>query len=76
MGKKVRNVTKNLQHQVGELASILEEIFRGAKHVKSFNAEIGIPVSNINDESLAFKFYYGPNSSQILKKYHKRLKKR
>ncbi|MDB9824653.1 ABC transporter ATP-binding protein/permease [Alphaproteobacteria bacterium] len=39
LGKKVRNVTKNLQHQVGELASILEEIFRGAKHVKSFNAE-------------------------------------
>ncbi|MAV81972.1 MAG: hypothetical protein CMI90_00730 [Pelagibacteraceae bacterium] len=39
LGKKVRNVTKNLQHQVGELASILEEIFKGAKHVKSFNAE-------------------------------------
>ena len=39
LGKKVRNITKNLQHQVGELASILEEIFKGAKHVKSFNAE-------------------------------------
>ncbi|MGY9016998.1 MAG: ABC transporter ATP-binding protein [Alphaproteobacteria bacterium] len=39
LGKKVRNITTNLQHQVGELASILEEIFRGAKHVKSFNAE-------------------------------------
>lgn len=39
--------------------------------IKSFNAELGIPVSNINDESLSFKFYFGPNSSQILKKYHK-----
>ena len=39
LGRKARNITKNLQYQVGELASILEEIFKGAKHVKSFNAE-------------------------------------
>ena len=39
LGRKVRNLTKNLQNQVGELASILEEVFKGAKHVKSFNAE-------------------------------------
>ena len=39
LGKKIRNVTKNLQHQVGNLASILEEIFKGIKNVKSFNAE-------------------------------------
>ena len=44
LGKKVRNITTNLQHQVGELASILEEIFRGAKHVKSFNAEDFTPI--------------------------------
>jgi subfamily B ATP-binding cassette protein MsbA len=39
LGKKIRNVTRNLQHQVGNLASILEEIFKGIKNVKSFNAE-------------------------------------
>ncbi len=39
LGKKIRKVTKNLQHQVGNLASILEETFKGIKNVKSFNAE-------------------------------------
>ena len=39
LGKKIRNVTRNLQHQVGNLASILEETFKGIKNVKSFNAE-------------------------------------
>ncbi len=39
LGKKIRNVTKNLQQQVGNLASSLEETFKGIKNVKSFNAE-------------------------------------
>ena len=39
LGKKIRRVTKNLQEQVGTLASNLEEVFRGIKNVKSFNAE-------------------------------------
>ena len=39
LGRKIRNVTKNLQHQIGNLASNLEEIFKGIKNVKSFNAE-------------------------------------
>jgi len=39
LGRKIRNVTKNLQHQIGNLASSLEEVFKGIKNVKSFNAE-------------------------------------
>ncbi len=39
LGRKIRNVTKNLQHQIGNLASNLEEVFKGIKNVKSFNAE-------------------------------------
>jgi subfamily B ATP-binding cassette protein MsbA len=39
LGKKIRIITKNLQHQIGNLASNLEEIFKGIKNVKSFNAE-------------------------------------
>ena len=49
LGKKIRNVTKNLQHQVGNLASILEEIFKGIKNVKSFNAE-NFETKRINKE--------------------------
>lgn len=49
LGKKIRNVTKNLQHQVGNLASILEEIFKGIKNVKSFNAE-NFEIKRINKE--------------------------
>ena len=49
LGKKIRNVTKNLQHQVGNLASILEEIFKGMKNVKSFNAE-NFETKRINKE--------------------------
>ena len=40
LGRKIRNVTQNLQHQIGNLASNLEEVFKGIRNVKSFNAEI------------------------------------
>ncbi len=49
LGKKIRNVTKNLQHQVGNLASSLEETFKGIKNVKSFNAE-NFEINRINKE--------------------------
>ena len=49
LGKKIRKVTKNLQHQVGNLASILDEIFKGIKNVKSFNAE-NFEIKRINRE--------------------------
>ena len=49
LGKKIRNITKNLQHQIGNLASNLEEIFKGIKNVKSFNAE-EFEISRINKE--------------------------
>ena len=49
LGRKIRNVTKNLQHQIGNLASNLEEIFKGIKNVKSFNAE-KYEVNRINKE--------------------------
>ena len=49
LGKKIRIITKNLQHQIGNLASNLEEIFRGIKNVKSFNAE-EFEISRINKE--------------------------
>ena len=49
LGKKIRKVTKNLQHQVGNLASILEEIFKGIKNVKSFSAE-NFEIKRINKE--------------------------
>ena len=49
LGKKIRNITKNLQHQIGNLASNLEEIFKGIKNVKSFNAE-QFEISRINKE--------------------------
>ena len=49
LGKKIRKVTKNLQHQVGNLASILEETFKGIKNVKSFNAE-NFEIKKINKE--------------------------
>ena len=49
LGKKIRKVTKNLQHQVGNLASILEETFKGIKNVKSFNAE-NFEIKRINKE--------------------------
>ena len=49
LGRKIRNVTKNLQHQIGNLASNLEEIFKGIKNVKSFNAE-KYEINRINKE--------------------------
>ena len=49
LGKKIRNITKNLQHQIGNLASNLEEIFKGIKNVKSSNAE-QFEISRINKE--------------------------
>ena len=49
LGKKIRKVTKNLQHQVGNLASLLEETFKGIKNVKSFNAE-NFEIKRINKE--------------------------
>ncbi len=49
LGKKIRNVTKNLQQQVGNLASSLEETFKGIKNVKSFNAE-NFEINRINRE--------------------------
>ena len=49
LGGKIRKVTKNLQHQVGNLASILEETFKGIKNVKSFNAE-NFEIKRINKE--------------------------
>ena len=52
LGKKIRNITKNLQHQIGNLASNLEEIFKGIKNVKSFNAE-EFEISRINKEIAA-----------------------
>ena len=52
LGKKIRNITKNLQHQIGNLASNLEEIFKGIKNVKSFNAE-EFEISIINKEIAA-----------------------
>jgi subfamily B ATP-binding cassette protein MsbA len=55
LGKKIRNVTRNLQHQVGNLASNLEEIFKGIKNVKSFNAE------NFEIKELAKKFLLQEN---------------
>jgi subfamily B ATP-binding cassette protein MsbA len=52
LGKKIRNITKNLQHQIGNLASNLEEIFKGIKNVKSFSAE-GFEILRINKEIAA-----------------------
>ena len=52
LGKKIRIITKNLQHQIGNLASNLEEIFKGIKNVKSFNAE-EFEISIINKEIAA-----------------------
>jgi subfamily B ATP-binding cassette protein MsbA len=52
LGKKIRIITKNLQHQIGNLASNLEEIFKGIKNVKSFNAE-EFEISRINKEIAA-----------------------
>ena len=52
LGKKIRIITKNLQHQIGNLASNLEEIFKGIKNVKSFNAE-GFEILRINKEIAA-----------------------
>ena len=49
LGRKIRNVTKNLQHQIGNLASNLEEVFKGVKNVKSFNAE-NYEINRINKE--------------------------
>ena len=49
LGKKIRNITKNLQHQIGNLASNLEETFKGIKNVKSFNAE-NFEIKRINKE--------------------------
>ena len=49
LGRKIRNITKNLQHQVGNLASSLEETFKGIKNVKSFNAE-NFEIKRINQE--------------------------
>ncbi len=49
LGKKIRRVTKNLQEQVGALASNLEEVFRGIKNVKSFNAE-NFEIKRVNKE--------------------------
>ena len=49
LGKKIRNITKNLQHQIGNLASNLEEIFKGIKNVKSFNAE-NFEIKRVNKE--------------------------
>ena len=49
LGKKIRRVTKNLQEQVGTLASNLEEVFRGIKNVKSFNAE-NFEIKRVNNE--------------------------
>ncbi len=49
LGKKIRRVTKNLQEQVGTLASNLEEVFRGIKNVKSFNAE-KFEIKRVNQE--------------------------
>jgi len=49
LGKKIRRVTKNLQEQVGTLASNLEEVFRGIKNVKSFNAE-NFEIKRVNKE--------------------------
>ncbi len=51
LGKKIRNVTQNLQYQVGNLASSLEETFKGVKNVKSFNAE-NFEIKRINKEIL------------------------
>ena len=33
LGRKIRNITKNLQYQIGNLASNLEETFKGIKNV-------------------------------------------
>ncbi len=52
LGKKIRIITKNLQYQIGNLASNLEEIFKGIKNVKSFNAE-EFEISRINKEIAA-----------------------
>ena len=49
LGKKIRNITKNLQYQIGNLASNLEETFKGIKNVKSFNAE-KFEISRMNKE--------------------------
>ncbi len=49
LGKKIRRVTKNLQEQVGNLASNLEEVFRSIKNVKSFNAE-NFEIKKVNKE--------------------------
>ncbi len=49
LGKKIRRVTKNLQEQVGTLASNLEEVFKGIKNVKSFNAE-NFEIKRVNKE--------------------------
>ena len=49
LGRKIRNITKNLQYQIGNLASNLEETFKGIKNVKSFNAE-KYEISRMNKE--------------------------
>ena len=49
LGKKIREVTKNAQEQIGSLASNLSEVFKGIKNVKSFNAEL-FEINKINNE--------------------------
>ena len=49
LGRKIRNITKSLQYQIGNLASNLEETFKGIKNVKSFNAE-KFEISRMNKE--------------------------
>ena len=60
LGRKIRNVTMNVQNQIGNLASTLEEIFKGVKNVKSFNAE-NFEINRVSKEiltarELSFKY--------------------
>ncbi len=39
IGKRMRKVSANTQHQMGELTTILDETFRGARHVRAYGME-------------------------------------
>ncbi len=39
------------------------------KYLKKFKADMGVPFYHSNDESVAMKFYFGPNKYSLLKSY-------
>ncbi len=39
-----------------------------AHYLKEFSADMQLPISSVNDQSLALQYYFGPNDYKILKK--------